>query len=156
MGTYKEIEGDLITLAKQGEFDVIAHGCNCFCVMGAGLAPKMAEAFGCDEFDYEDEYLYKGDMNKLGCIDYEYYNASEQKQVAIVNAYTQYQLGAVLDYQALQLCLKKINYQFKGSKVGLPLIGGGIAGGDPETIKNMIRAEMTDCDVTLVLFKFGK
>ena len=49
----KYIDGDLIRLAKQGTFDVIAHGCNCFCTMGAGIAPQMAEAFGCDEFDME-------------------------------------------------------------------------------------------------------
>ena len=28
---YQEIEGDLIKLAQEGKFDVIAHGCNCFC-----------------------------------------------------------------------------------------------------------------------------
>lgn len=27
MTTYNEIEGNLITLAKEGKFDVIAHGC---------------------------------------------------------------------------------------------------------------------------------
>jgi len=67
---YKEIEGNLITLALDGEFDVIAHGCNCFCTMGAGLAPQMAKAFGCDLFPLENS-IYKGDINKLGQIDYE-------------------------------------------------------------------------------------
>jgi len=47
---YQEIEGDLIVLAKEGKFDVIAHGCNCQCIMGAGLAPQMAKAFGADKF----------------------------------------------------------------------------------------------------------
>ena len=37
------VDGDLIKLAKQGRFDVIVHGCNCFCQMGAGIAPQMAE-----------------------------------------------------------------------------------------------------------------
>lgn len=26
---YQEIDGDLIQLALEGNFDVIAHGCNC-------------------------------------------------------------------------------------------------------------------------------
>ena len=26
---YEEIQGDLIKLALEGNFDVIAHGCNC-------------------------------------------------------------------------------------------------------------------------------
>jgi O-acetyl-ADP-ribose deacetylase (regulator of RNase III) len=40
----KEIEGDLIDLAKRGHFDVVTHGCNCFCTMGAGIAPQMVWA----------------------------------------------------------------------------------------------------------------
>ena len=47
------VDGDLISLALYGHFDVIAHGCNCFCTMGAGIAPKMAAAFGCDNFPME-------------------------------------------------------------------------------------------------------
>ena len=34
----KYIKGDLIKLAQKGKFDIIAHGCNCFCTMGAGIA----------------------------------------------------------------------------------------------------------------------
>ena len=65
---YNEVKGNLITLALQGQFNVIAHGCNCLSNMGAGLAPQMAKTFGCDKFKME----MKGpDINKLGCIDYE-------------------------------------------------------------------------------------
>jgi O-acetyl-ADP-ribose deacetylase (regulator of RNase III) len=84
---YQEIYGDLIELAKQGKFDVIAHGCNCFCTMGAGIAVPMKLAFGCDKFTMErkEELVYShpedeegsmvstgnwGDINKLGQIDY--------------------------------------------------------------------------------------
>lgn len=35
----KTIKGDLIQLALANEFDVIIHGCNCFCTMGKGIAP---------------------------------------------------------------------------------------------------------------------
>ena len=37
---YSEIEGDLIEFAKEGRLDVITHGCNCMCTMGAGIAHK--------------------------------------------------------------------------------------------------------------------
>ena len=37
----KIISGNLITLALEGHFDVIVHGCNCFGVMGAGIAAQM-------------------------------------------------------------------------------------------------------------------
>lgn len=65
---YQEIEGDLITLAKQGKFDVITHGCNCLSNMGAGIAPQMAKAFGVDRFEME---IWGATIEKLGCIDYQ-------------------------------------------------------------------------------------
>ena len=41
----KVIEGDLIQLALTGEFDVIIHGCNCFCAMVAGIAQSIRSVF---------------------------------------------------------------------------------------------------------------
>ena len=37
--------GDLIALAKAGEFDVIVHGCNCQCAMDAGIAKQIKAEF---------------------------------------------------------------------------------------------------------------
>jgi O-acetyl-ADP-ribose deacetylase (regulator of RNase III) len=156
MGTYKEVYGDLIKLALKGEFDVITHGCNCFCAMGAGIAPLMARTFGADRFEME-HVAYRGDINKLGTIDYRVMPVTIEKDLTIVNSYTQYGTAkhageVVLDYSALELCLRKMNHVFKGKHIGLPLIGGGLAGGDPEVIKQLIKTIFTDCDVTLVLF----
>lgn len=41
----KILTGDLIALGKGDTFDVIVHGCNCFCVMGAGLAKAIRSEF---------------------------------------------------------------------------------------------------------------
>ena len=60
---YQELEGDLIKLAKEGRFDVITHGCNCMCTMGAGIAPQMAKAFGVDQYSLESS-ARAGDINK--------------------------------------------------------------------------------------------
>ena len=38
-----KIKGDLIKFAINGKFDVIIHGCNCFCTMGAGIAKTIKE-----------------------------------------------------------------------------------------------------------------
>ena len=184
MGTYKEIEGNLITLAQQGKFDVITHGCNCFCQMGAGIAPQMAKAFGCDKFPKERIYgieigldglehpietKNRGDINKLGTIDYEtrtYAGGTSEFDVfdfdlTVVNSYTQYHYGRnhkdgvqkPIDYEALTLCMRKINHTFKGKRIGLPMIGAGLAGGDWNRIKQIIKDELYSCDVTVVIFK---
>ena len=39
------VKGDLIKLALQKEFDVIIHGCNCQCAMGAGIAKAIKDTF---------------------------------------------------------------------------------------------------------------
>ena len=39
----RTVTGDLITLALEGEFDVIIHGCNCYNTMGAGIARAVRD-----------------------------------------------------------------------------------------------------------------
>jgi O-acetyl-ADP-ribose deacetylase (regulator of RNase III) len=41
----KTTKGNLIHLAKAGHFDVIVHGCNCFCAMGKGIARSIKLEF---------------------------------------------------------------------------------------------------------------
>jgi O-acetyl-ADP-ribose deacetylase (regulator of RNase III) len=172
MITYNEVEGDLIKLAKQAKFDVIAHGCNCHSNMGAGIAPQMARAFGADKFEME---RWGSTIEKLGCIDFETFvlgenaiwslddadNKKNEPELSVVNAYTQFNYGRnhadgtakPLDYEALTLCMRKINKVFKGKHIGLPKIGAGLAGGDWEVIKKIIQTELLDCKVTVVVYK---
>lgn len=172
---YREIDGDLIALAKQGLFDIIVHGCNCFCRMKRGIAPQMAKAFGCDRFPLEDEQ-YEGDINKLGQIDIQ--NITFHKfTFYVVNAYTQYNWDTKtkpFDYDAFRLCMRKLNHEFKGNHIGMPKIGSHLAGGiwdgtDEDElsshsreifrqsglidIKTIIQQELKDCNVTVVIYK---
>jgi O-acetyl-ADP-ribose deacetylase (regulator of RNase III) len=169
---YQEIEGDLIRLAKEGTFDVITHGCNCLSNMGAGIAPQMAKAFGVDKFQME---LWGPTIGKLGCIDYETFvigqnaiwsledadNKLGEPELAVVNSYTQYRYGKnhtdgvskPLDYEALTLCMRKINTTFSGKHIGLPKIGAGLAGGDWNRIKKIIQTELKDMKVSVVIYK---
>lgn len=171
---YNEVHGDLIKLVREGMFDVVTHGCNCLCQMGAGIAPQMAKEFACDVFKMEGSE-YRGDINKLGTIDWELkwfednrwvtYPDEDGKwathQLFVVNSYTQYSYGRnhadgvnkPLDYEALTLCMRKINHTFKGKHIGLPQIGAGLAGGDWQRIKEIIKTELKDCDVTVIIFK---
>jgi O-acetyl-ADP-ribose deacetylase (regulator of RNase III) len=169
---YQEIEGDLIKLAKEAKFDVIVHGCNCLSTMGAGIAPQMAKAFGCDKFEME---LWGPGIEKLGCIDYEtvvlgentiwnlsdYKNNKNEPELIVVNAYTQYKYGSnhkdgvanPFDYVAFTLCMRKMNHIFKGKHIGMPKIGAGLAGGDWKFIQQIIVRELKDCIVTVVIYK---
>jgi len=166
----KYIDGDLIKLAQRGKFDVIAHGCNCFCTMGAGIAPQMAKAFGCDDeskYHLESTSLpdLRGDMTKLGNIEsYAWFVFDEEgnrRRLEVVNAYTQYRYGRnhedgdknPVDYAAIEMCMKKINYRFKGKHIGLPKIGAGLAGGDWDLIEAIIGRELKDMTVTIVNYK---
>jgi O-acetyl-ADP-ribose deacetylase (regulator of RNase III) len=171
MESYSEIEGDLISLAKQGKFDVITHGCNCRSQMGAGIAPQMAKAFGCDKFEME---TWGPTIEKLGCIDYETVvlgenaiwnlldskNNRNEPELTVVNSYTQNYYGKnhsdgvskPLDYEALTLCMRKINSAFKGKHIGMPKIGAGLAGGDWNRIKKIVQTELKDCKVTIVIY----
>jgi O-acetyl-ADP-ribose deacetylase (regulator of RNase III) len=150
----KIIKGDLIELAKKGEFDVIAHGCNCFCTQKSGIAKQMSEEFGTDKFPLET--CRNGDINKLGNIDYKIFNnAKNYMSLAVVNCYTQYDFGrdkskVYVDYMAITLCMKKINHIFKNARIGLPKIGCGLANGNWDIIKTIFEKELKDCDVTIV------
>lgn len=157
----KKITGNLITLALAGEYDVIAHGCNCQCTMKAGIAPQMAKVFGCNHFELESS-VYKGHIDKLGRIDFERLEFKDSKEyyfrVAVVNCYTQFNYGKnhidgvdhPLDYEALILCMRKLNHMFRGQRIGLPYIGCGLGKGDRIRVEDIIKKELADCEVTLI------
>ena len=149
---YQEIKGNLITLATEGKFDVIAHGCNCFTTMGAGIALQMNQAFNALLHDITYDLNVSKPVEKLGNIDWFKGTVSKYKSLTVINAYTQYVPGPNLDYEALILCMRKINNIFFNRHIGLPQIGCGIAGGDWEKVKEIIKRELTDCKVTIVIY----
>jgi O-acetyl-ADP-ribose deacetylase (regulator of RNase III) len=175
---YQEIIGNLIELSLSGSFDVIAQGNNCQNAQGAGIAPQFVKAFGTDRFELEHNN-FKGDVNKLGNIDYELRNIKNPKSKVfpkmegfikgedffVVNCYTQFMystnhtdgVSKPLDYEALTLCLRKINHIFKDKHIGLPgFIGGGLAGGNIDIIRSIIQKELKDMDVTIVFLEQNK
>ncbi len=149
----KEISGDLINLAKDSHFDVIVHGCNCQCAMGAGIAKTIKKEF--PEAYNADLKTPKGDRSKLGNISYASIE-QEGHQLTIVNAYTQFHWkgsGIKVDYEAIRSCFSEIKKVFAGKRIGYPLIGAGLAGGDWKVIARIIEDELEDEDHTLVKFQ---
>jgi len=148
----KTIKGDLLDLAEEGLFDVIMHGCNCLCNMGSGIAKTIKDKY--PQAYRADCETIKGDKNKLG--DYSYSIIGKDKQVILVNAYTQYSYSrdkVDVDYEAVESVFKKIKKDFSGKRIGYPLIGAGVAGGDWNIIETIINRELTGEDHTLVRFE---
>lgn len=146
----KIVQGDLIALALKGTFDVIVHGCNCDCLMGAGIARSIREHF--PEAYHADTATPAGDASKLGTYSYAHCNR-ESGTLTVVNAYTQLHpsgLGVLVDYQAIRRIMRAIKQDFGGKRIGYPKIGAGLARGDWNIISHIIENELAGEDHTLV------
>ncbi|WNT48272.1 phosphatase [Salmonella phage SPLA5a] len=158
--SFKYKVGDLIEAAKSGEINVFAHGCNCYCTMGSGIAPLIKEAF--PKMYAADLKTEKGDKTKLGSFTWAVMNGGT---LAGFNLYSQYGYNRRkqglrdLDYNALydsMVAMKKcLQAHTDGSmmdrKIGFPKIGAGLAGGDWNVIEAMIKSVFFDCDVTVYI-----
>jgi O-acetyl-ADP-ribose deacetylase (regulator of RNase III) len=144
----KYVDGDLIQLAKEGKFDVIGHGCNCFLNMGAGIAKAIRQAF--PEAYSADWTTRRGDKKKLGTSSFVDYG-----NLVVLNLYTQFDYGPGLraDYSAIRECMVGIKKRYSGKRIGLPMIGAGLAGGDWNKISQIIEEELGDEDITIVKLK---
>jgi O-acetyl-ADP-ribose deacetylase (regulator of RNase III) len=135
-------KGDLIQKAKAGEFEVIVHGCNCFCTMGAGIAKTIKQVF---PTAYEaDVATAAGDASKLGTYSQATVEASG-KPLVIINAYTQYQWrgqGQLADYDAIRRVFQRLKQEYSGKRVGYPAIGACLAKGDWTIIAAIIEEEL--------------
>jgi O-acetyl-ADP-ribose deacetylase (regulator of RNase III) len=148
----KVVQGDLIELAQSGEFDVIVHGCNCQCAMGAGIAKAIKAAFPA-AYD-ADRKTTKGDRAKLGTISTADVDLAG-RTLTVVNAYTQFHWRGkkpLADYDAICGAFRAIKQRYSGRRIGYPRIGAGSAGGDWSVISAIIDEELASEDHTLVEF----
>ncbi len=134
-------QGDLLTLAERGKFDIIVHGCNCQNTMGSGIAKQIKdrypEAYEADTKFIKDNRPY----NKLG--DYSVAHChTASTSFYIVNAYTQFHyLPRGVDhfeYASFAVILQKLHHYYGNYDFGFPYIGMGLAGGDPDRIFSML------------------
>ena len=145
--------GDLVRDADQ--FSVIAHGCNCFCTMGAGIAKSIKEKY--PEAYKRDCLTVKGSREKLGSL-----SVCKRKDNPqyIVNLYSQYRTKMTefdkppIDYDALKSALKKLKINCQNKSLGLPLIGFGLALGKLEKILDIYKETLSYLpDVTVVIWE---
>lgn len=140
------IKGDLIQMAENGELDAMAHGCNCFCMMGSGIAVAMRRFTNDECIKVDVSNGRSGDINKLGG-----FTKCESKGVVVYNLYTQYTVAGMhenqsgvfvnwdLAFDALVSSLEDAVSRFGYNvRYGIPLIGCGLAGGDRKNFEHMI------------------
>jgi O-acetyl-ADP-ribose deacetylase (regulator of RNase III) len=156
----KQLTGNLITLGMAGVFDVILHGANCFCTMGGGIAREIRARV--PEAYQADQDTFSGDRNKIGLFTkagitcyIQHGIVPTEHKLTVINAYTQYDMSSgedVFEYEAFDRVLKLIHRMYPTARVGLPLIGCGLAGGDESRIRWIIEENAKVMDLTLVLF----
>jgi O-acetyl-ADP-ribose deacetylase (regulator of RNase III) len=147
------IRGDLVKLALDGRFEVIIHGCNCQCAMGAGIAKAIKQAFP-EAYD-ADKATVKGNRNKLGSLSTVTIERGDRK-LNIVNGYTQFHWrgsGVLVDYVAVRSVMRQVKAMFPGRTIGYPMIGAGLAKGDWNIIASIIDEELLGEDHTLVEYQ---
>jgi O-acetyl-ADP-ribose deacetylase (regulator of RNase III) len=129
----KVIKGDLLT-AK----GIIAHGVNCVGGFGSGIAGQIAKQYPMVREFYLDKHNNGG--WQLG--DIQIVTVSPDK--IIVNCATQNEFlprdQVHVDYPAIKLCLIQLNVLSRvlDLPINLPRIGCGLAGGNWQTVKDII------------------
>ena len=147
------VQGDLLT----SDCDIIAHGCNCFNTWGAGIARQMRIAHT-EAFD-ADWATSRGDREKMGT-----FTTAISHGRRVFNLYTQYSYGnntKHCDYQAIRSSLQAMREylevwgETESSKIGLPKIGCGLAGGDWDIVKGIIEDVFVNVDVYIYVLDDG-
>lgn len=157
----KVVQGDLVKMAQNGEFDAIVHGANCFNTMGGGIAKTIRDSF--PEAYEADQKTRKGNPRKLGTFTFATIQVTPPDALTIINAYTQFKYwkdatddpaAPLVDYRAVKDAFAEIKKIFGGKdlRFGIPKIGAGLALGDWSIISAIIDEEMDGENVTLVEF----
>jgi len=119
-----EVEGNLITMALNGDFDVIIHGCNCFCTMASGIAGQISQRLPAAR--EADKLTEKGDIDKLGKYSAADCMGDHENPFIVVYSYTQYRYGLDkrhTDYDSLRDVMRRIKKDFSGQRIGYTMIG---------------------------------
>lgn len=150
----KYVEGNLVSLADAGQFDVIVHGCNCFHTMGRGIAHSLRLRW--PEIHVTDcKFRPKGDREMLGLYSETEVKTAVGSKLLIINAYTQYTYwdeNDMLSLDAVESIFYHLFTRFKDARIGIPKIGAGLARGSWDEISSRINKSPFN-DLTCVVFK---
>lgn len=141
----KTIRGNAVSLfISDNESCAFAHGCNCFNTMGSGIAKEVRARL--PSMAVLDSMTERGDRRKLGKFTSFVADMINGSKKIGLNLYTQYMFGQDkpnVDYRAIRdsiyssiRWIQKEHPEVK--KMYIPKIGAGLAGGNWETISEII------------------
>lgn len=150
---YQKKEGCLIKALESGEINVIGHQANCFNVMKRGVASALSKRWVAVE--RADCSTIKGSKKKLGTMTY-----ALVPEGIIFNLYGQYHWDKEkplygTNYEALNHSLILMKKHLEGigpKKIGFPLIGCGLAGGDWDVVEKLINNTFNDTEHSITIY----
>jgi O-acetyl-ADP-ribose deacetylase (regulator of RNase III) len=111
--------------------------------MGSGVAKAIRSAY--PQAYLVDKEDYRSPIEKIGS-----YTCVKIGKLTIINLYCQYDFGydgmRRFEYGAFKRALDEIcrDFSFTGKSIGLPLLGSGLAAGDPDLIREILSWYATD------------
>lgn len=130
------VYGDIINEIESGNYDAVAHGCNCMGIMGAGVAKLLNEYTG-GQLLKVDRMTTTGDINKMGTYT-SYMALLDGSPFHIYNLYTQFkpiqkdERCAVhwISFESAMIdMIFDLFEDYKEPHILIPPIGCGLAGG---------------------------
>ena len=148
--------GDLLEVTS----GMIAHGCNYQGVMGSGVAKlvrrKYPEVY--DKYSRYVQVLKSNGIVPLGFV----HEVKVSDDLRVANCFTQEYYGTdkrQVSYDAIANCFSIMsanesvrNEHGRSYNLNIPLIGAGLAGGDWDVIKEIIKSEYKH-DVTVWVYE---
>ena len=140
----KFVRGDLLQAFEKGEVDIIMHQVNCMGVMGAGIAKQIKEQY---PEHFEDYTKFVDDCSGPGHHMLGHYVVSQcnpgfdiKSIVGVFGQNKYYPNKRQTKYAALITGISNAlaNIAAPMDRVGIPLIGCGLAGGDWEVVEMLL------------------
>jgi O-acetyl-ADP-ribose deacetylase (regulator of RNase III) len=120
----------------EADLDVIGHGANCQICMGAGIARQIKNKFP-EVYEADKRCSLDKGLPRLGT-----YSKARSGKYLFYNLYTQENPHPPVSYAAISSSLDSMKKDLMSwniwPRVGLPLIGAGLGGGDWLLIERII------------------
>ena len=155
MGSLYEIEGDFRDFVEHSDVDMAVQNCNCFNVMGTGVARGLADRF--PEIKAADQATTRGDVNKLGNFSATKIQRNLPRVLTFVNVYGQYRYSWTEVVFSLPKFIKGLGLavdRYWPTKIVMPHVGAGAAGGDINELRVALSefVKSRECDIYLVKY----